>query len=338
MTDLLISEIAAAVRAREVTAVEVVTAALARIAAVEPELCAFAEVWGESAVRRAREIDEQVTAGEHLPLAGVPIAVKGRYGESAADAVRLTAAGCVPLGATSVPAPGDGTPWQTWGLGAGGRTVNSWRADRVPGGSSAGAAAAVSAGLVPLATGADGAGSVRIPAAWCGVFGLKSTNGRLPHADRTGLSAAGAVARRAADLRTYWRCVAGDDGHAPRRRTVTATVAAMATVLVAATRSVRDASSPPSGPTPSVSPAPIPGPPSSHTAPRCGSRAPGSYGCCRRTTPPYASTTLGRPGWRCGRRARTRVAAQTATRRLRTGCERSTTGGWQSCSAGPTCS
>ncbi|NEC86066.1 amidase [Streptomyces sp. SID12501] len=214
MTDPLISEIAAAVRAREVTAVDVVTAALARIAVVEPELCAFAEVWGEAAVRRAREVDVRVAAGERLPLAGVPFAVKGRYGERAADAVRLTAAGCVPLGATSVPAPGAGTPWQTWGLGAGGRTVNPWRADRVPGGSSAGAAAAVAAGLVPLATGADGAGSVRVPAAWCGVFGLKSTNGRLPHPDRTRLSAAGAVARRAADLRAYWRCVAGVDRRA----------------------------------------------------------------------------------------------------------------------------
>ncbi|GAA3912693.1 amidase [Streptomyces lacrimifluminis] len=214
MTDLLISEVAAAVLAREVTAVDVVTAALARIAAVEPELCAFTEVWHEAAVRRAREVDARVAAGERLPLAGVPIAVKGRYGERAADAIRLTAAGCVPLGTTSVPAPGAGTPWQTWGLGAGGRTVNPWRADRVPGGSSAGAAAAVAAGLVPLATGADGAGSIRIPAAWCGVFGLKSTNGRLPHPDRTGLSVPGAVARRAADLRTYWRCVTGADGHA----------------------------------------------------------------------------------------------------------------------------
>uniref|UniRef100_UPI000AE7FA27 amidase family protein n=1 Tax=Streptomyces graminilatus TaxID=1464070 RepID=UPI000AE7FA27 len=211
MTDLPVAEIAAAVRAREVTAVEVVRAALARIAAVEPELCAFAEVWGEAAVRRAREVDVRVTAGERLPLAGVPFAVKGRYGERAADAVRLTAAGCVAVGATSVPAPGAGTPWQTWGLGADGRTVNPWRADRVPGGSSAGAAAAVAAGLVPLATGADGAGSIRIPAAWCGVFGLKSTNGRLPHPDRTGLSAAGAVARRAADLRAYWRCVSEAD-------------------------------------------------------------------------------------------------------------------------------
>ncbi|MGW1713737.1 amidase [Streptomyces sp. NPDC002156] len=217
-----VSEIAAAVRARDVTAVEVVTAALARIAAVEPELCAFREVWGEAAVRRAREVDVRVAAGERLPLAGVPLAVKGRYGERTADAVRLIAAGCVPVGATSVPAPG--TPWQTWGLGAGGRTVNPWRADRVPGGSSAGAGAAVAAGLVPLATGADGAGSIRIPAAWCGVFGLKSTNGRLPHPDRTGLSAVGAVARRAVDLGAYWRCVTeeGDQEGECVRRPLTA--------------------------------------------------------------------------------------------------------------------
>ncbi|MFI1356841.1 amidase [Streptomyces sp. NPDC020898] len=207
LTDLTVAEIAAAVRARDVTAVDVVTAALARITVVEPELCAFAEVRGEAAVRRAREVDARVAAGERLPLAGVPIAVKGRYAERASDAVRLIAAGCVPVGATSVPGPG--THWQTWGLGAGGPTLNPWRADRVPGGSSAGAAAAVAAGLVPLATGADGAGSVRIPAAWCGVFGLKSTNGRLPHPDRTGLSTVGAVARRAADLRAYWRCVTG---------------------------------------------------------------------------------------------------------------------------------
>ncbi|WP_405535760.1 amidase [Streptomyces sp. NBC_00075] len=219
---LPIAEIAAAVRAREVTAVEAVTSALARIAAVDAELCAFREVWGEAAVRRAREVDVRVAAGERLPLAGVPLAVKGRYGERAADAVRLIAAGCVPVGATSVPAPG--TPWQTWGLGAGGRTVNPWRADRVPGGSSAGAGAAVAAGLVPLATGADGAGSIRIPAAWCGVFGLKSTNGRLPHPDRTGLSAVGAVARRAVDLGAYWRCVAeeGDEECESVRRPLTA--------------------------------------------------------------------------------------------------------------------
>ncbi|MFI6490691.1 amidase family protein [Streptomyces sp. NPDC050564] len=203
-------DIAAAVRARTVGAVDVLAASLARIERVEPALSAFAEVWGEEALRRAGEVDARVAAGEWLPLAGVPIGVKGRRGLRTAGA--LVAAGCVPVGATSVPGPG--TAWQTWGLGAHGRTVNPWRADRTPGGSSAGSAAAVAAGLVPMATGSDGAGSVRIPAAWCGVFGLKTTNGRLPSTDRTGLTAAGVLTRNASDAAAYWRVVSGST---PRR-------------------------------------------------------------------------------------------------------------------------
>jgi Asp-tRNA(Asn)/Glu-tRNA(Gln) amidotransferase A subunit family amidase len=196
------------VRARELRAVDVVGDALTRIERAEPTLCAFVEVWAEDALRWAAEVDARVARGEWLPLAGVPIGVKGRGGLRAAAARALVAAGCVPVGATSVPGPG--TPWQTWGLGAGGRTVNPWRADRTPGGSSAGSAAAVAAGLVPMATGTDGAGSVRIPAAWCGVVGLKATNGRLPSPDRTGLAAPGVLARHASDAAAYWRCVAGE--------------------------------------------------------------------------------------------------------------------------------
>ncbi|UJV41341.1 amidase [Streptomyces sp. AMCC400023] len=202
--------VAAGVRAGEVRAVDVVAAALVRIERAEPTLCAFVEVWAEEALRRAGDVDARVAAGEWLPLAGVPIGVKGRTGLRTAAARALVAAGCVPVGATSV--PGRGTPWQTWGLGAHGRTVNPWRADRTPGGSSAGSAAAVAAGLVPMATGTDGAGSVRIPAAWCGVVGLKTTNGRLPSADRTGLAAAGVLTSHASDAAAYWRCVAGEGG------------------------------------------------------------------------------------------------------------------------------
>ncbi|MGM9333580.1 amidase [Streptomyces murinus] len=198
-------QIAAAVRSGASTAVEAVTAALARIERVDPVLCAFAEVWEEAALRGARTVDERIAAGEHLPLAGVPIGVKGRRGLRGAGP--LIAAGCVPVGATAVPGPG--TAWQTWGLGRYGRTVNPWRYDRTPGGSSAGSAAAVAAGLVPLATGSDGAGSVRIPAAWCGVVGLKATNGRLPSADRTGLAAPGVLTRCVADAEAYWRVLAG---------------------------------------------------------------------------------------------------------------------------------
>ncbi|MFD5773215.1 amidase [Streptomyces sp. PDY-4] len=198
-------EIASAVRGRRLRAVDAVAEALARIERADPVLCAFTEVWGEEAAARAEEVDARVAAGEFLPLAGVPVAVKGRRGRRAAGP--LLAAGCVAVGATSVPGPG--TPWQTWGLGAHGRTVNPWRADRTPGGSSAGSAAAVAAGLVPLATGSDGAGSVRIPAAWCGVVGLKATNGRLPSPDRTGLAAPGVLTRTASDAAAWWRAMSG---------------------------------------------------------------------------------------------------------------------------------
>ncbi|MEU1313509.1 amidase [Streptomyces tibetensis] len=170
---------------------------------------------------QAGEVDTRLGGlgpGPSLALAGVPIAVKGRNGLRAAGP--LLAAGGVAVGATSVPGPG--TPWQTWGLGAGGRTVNPWRADRTPGGSSAGAAAAVAAGLVPLATGGDGAGSVRIPAAWCGVLGLKTTSGRLPSGDRTGLAVPGVLARSAADAGLWWAVVSGEPVPAEAALPVTA--------------------------------------------------------------------------------------------------------------------
>ncbi|MBO7939001.1 amidase [Streptomyces sp. S9] len=201
--------VADAVRGGESRAVDVVREALERIRRVDSVLHSFSEVWEETALAQARAVDARGAGGEWLPLAGVPVGVKGRYGVEA-----LVAAGCVPVGATAVPGPG--TAWQTWGRGARGRTVNPWRADRTPGGSSAGAAAAVAAGLVPLATGSDGAGSVRIPAAWCGVLGLKTTNGLLPSPDRTGLAAPGVLARSARDLAAWLRVRVGEGGEGGR--------------------------------------------------------------------------------------------------------------------------
>ncbi|WP_307164841.1 amidase family protein [Streptomyces rishiriensis] len=245
-------EIAAAVRAGRLSAVDAAGEALARIARVDRSLCAFAEVWEERARAWAREVDARVAAGERLPLAGVPIGVKGRHGLGAAGP--LIAAGCVPVGATAVPGPG--TPWQTWGLGAHGRTVNPWRPDRTPGGSSAGSAAAVAAGLVPLATGSDGAGSVRIPAAWCGVIGLKTTNRRpspgrgaaSPARDRTGLAAPGVLVHHAADAEAYMQVMTP--------RAPTDPVPSMDPASV-------------TGPAPSTDPAPVMGP-----APSAGSVPP----------------------------------------------------------------
>lgn len=180
-------------------------AALARIDRLDPGLCAFTEVWHEEARARAGD-------ASRLPLAGLPFAVKGRAGIRSYAARRLIAAGGVPVGATSV--PGTGTRWQTWGQGAHGRTVNPWRPDRTPGGSSAGSAVAVAAGMVELATGSDGAGSVRIPAAWCGVFGLRTTGGLLPSPDRTGLASSGVLARSAERAESWLSHVL--DGYAPQ--------------------------------------------------------------------------------------------------------------------------
>ncbi|KAB8167772.1 amidase [Streptomyces sp. 3MP-14] len=211
--------VAAGVRAGRLSAVAVVEAALRRIAEVDGELRAFSAVWPEAALARAAEVDAAVRAdaamrtdaavrvGVRLPLAGVPLAVKDTEGTDSWQSRRLLAAGCVPVGATATPGPG--TPWRTWGRTERGVTRNPWLPDRSPGGSSAGSAVAVAAGMVPLATGSDGAGSVRIPAAWCGVVGLKPTNGRVPARDRAGLNVGGPLVRHPADAAAWLDAVAG---------------------------------------------------------------------------------------------------------------------------------
>ncbi|MFD8939635.1 amidase family protein [Streptomyces sp. NPDC059578] len=193
-------EIAAAVGSGALSARETAAAALDRITRHDT-VRAFTEPWPEAAAAQAAEVDRRVRAGERLPLAGVPLGVKATGGIGARQTRRLMQAGCVPVGATST--PGRGTGWQTWGATDRGPTLNPHDARWSPGGSSAGSAAAVATGIVPLATGSDGAGSVRIPAAWCSVIGLKPTNGPVPARDRAGLTIAGPLARTAADAAAY---------------------------------------------------------------------------------------------------------------------------------------
>ncbi|MFG2951471.1 amidase family protein [Streptomyces adustus] len=200
------SDIARHVNRGDLAAREVVAAALARIMERDDGVRAFTDIWAERALARAVELDARLARGAVLPLAGVPIGVKAGEGADSFQNTRLTAAGCVPVGATSVPRSRQG--WQTYGHTDRGPTLNPLDPAWSPGGSSAGSAAAVAAGLVPMASGSDGAGSVRIPAAWCGVTGFKPTNGLLPSRDRAGLNSPGVLARSPLDAAAYLDAVA----------------------------------------------------------------------------------------------------------------------------------
>ncbi len=193
-----LSTLASQVRAGELSAAELTEGALARIDALNPSLNAFVAVDAEGARAQARAIDERVAAGEAVgPLAGIPLGVKDledalgfvtTYGSvlhvddapAERDSVlvaRLRSAGCVIVGKTNTPEHGSKATTDNVAFGA---TRNPWSLERSPGGSSGGSAAAVAAGLVPLSTGSDGGGSIRIPSALCGLSGFKPSLGRVP--------------------------------------------------------------------------------------------------------------------------------------------------------------
>ncbi len=205
------------VRSREVTPRELVELFLARIEALDPRLNAFRTTMAEPALAEADMALERTPPG---PLAGVPIAVKDDLavagqvatrglravnwpspaGADAEPMRRLRAAGAIPIGITNVPELMI-FPWTA--TVANGITRNPWDPSRTCGGSSGGSAAAVAGGLVPAATGSDGGGSIRIPAACCGLVGMKPTRGRVSSGANPpgwlGLSTYGALARTVAD-------------------------------------------------------------------------------------------------------------------------------------------
>ena len=189
--------LAALIRDRQLSAVEAVTAALARMDRLDGALHAFCTRCDSTALERAADLDRRLAAGEAIgPLGGVPVAIKDlidtkglrtTYGSPlyathvpAEDDVaveRLQAAGAIVLGKTNS---------SEFGYGPSGAnplfptTRNPWSTALTPGGSSAGTAAAVASGMVPLGLGSDGGGSIRIPASLCGVFGFKPSFGRVP--------------------------------------------------------------------------------------------------------------------------------------------------------------
>jgi amidase len=223
--------------AGEVSASELLELSLARIAAAQPALNAFRCVRDEQARAEAAAADRRLAAGERAPLLGVPIAIKddvdlageeSRFGcrgefepkrEDCEAVRRLRAAGAVIVGKTNTPEIGQWPLTEGPGFGA---TRNPWSLDHTPGGSSGGAAAAVAAGLVSAAMGSDGAGSVRIPAAWTGLVGIKPQRGRIstwPDAEAfNGLTVLGPLTRTVADAALMLDVLSGahpGDRHRP---------------------------------------------------------------------------------------------------------------------------
>lgn len=238
ISDLTLVDLAAALKARRLSSREIVDDLLARTARADGKLHAYVEVYAEEARRLADAADMARSAGLPLgPLHGLPIAIKdlceieGRVttggskmwekrvsATTSATVERLLAAGMVPLGKLHMVEfafggwgtnPHMGAPWNPWDLAV----------HRVPGGSSSGTGVAVAARLVPAGIGSDTGGSVRIPAAWCGIVGLKVTHGRISLHGTLLLShsfdSIGPMARSVEDCALLLQALAGPDPRDP---------------------------------------------------------------------------------------------------------------------------
>jgi aspartyl-tRNA(Asn)/glutamyl-tRNA(Gln) amidotransferase subunit A len=236
LTRLSATEAAAAIRRRRLSPAELTEAVLAAAERTQPTLNAFVTIAAEQARSAARAAEAAVARGDPLGLLhGIPFSVKDLTNtagvrttmgsalfadavpaEDAVPVARLRAAGAILIGKTTTPEFGH-KPFTDSPLT--GATRNPWDTARTPGGSSGGAAAAVAAGLGPIALGTDGGGSVRIPAACCGVLGLKPTLGRVPHIHAPDLfgntSYIGPMARSVADARLVLRAIEGPDPRDP---------------------------------------------------------------------------------------------------------------------------
>ncbi len=237
---LRISEMTKGLREKKFSAAEVVEAHFARIHALQPKLNAFLHVDHENAMRRAREIDAAMRGGEARgSLLGAPLSIKGCIDVAgwpspagsllrktyvatgdAPLAARLRNAGAILIGNTNTPE--FLMAYETDNRIAG-KTSNPWSLDHSAGGSSGGEAAAIASGCSSGGVGSDGGGSIRVPAHFCGICGLKPTPGRIPitgHFPEGGgafgwIGVAGPMARTVADLRALFSAMAGPDAGDP---------------------------------------------------------------------------------------------------------------------------
>lgn len=228
-----VEQIASSVRRGDLSCVELATSALEAAGALNGELRAFLALTPDRALERARELDARRRRGEPLgPLAGVPIAIKDNLAEAgerlscasrilegyrspytATAVARCLEAGAVPIGRTNLDEFSMGSSTENSAFGP---TRNPWDLGRVPGGSSGGSAAAVASRIVPLALGSDTGGSIRQPAAFCGVVGLKPTYGRVSRwglvAFASSLDQVGPLALGCRDVALALEVLGGPDG------------------------------------------------------------------------------------------------------------------------------
>jgi amidase len=216
------------VRAGEISPTELVGLHLERIERLDPQLNSFRVVFADKAMLEAEQAEARLKGGDERPLLGVPIAIKdetdvaGEVNTRGTDAFteparadsemvrRLREAGAIIVGLTLLPelAICGFTESATYGV-----TRNPWNPQRTPAGSSGGSAAAVAAGLVPIASAGDGGGSIRLPAASCGLFGLKPQRGRVSFAPDleywNGLAVNGCVSRSVIDTALWLDVISG---------------------------------------------------------------------------------------------------------------------------------
>ena len=218
---------------RKYSSVELTKAYLKRMKAVEPKIKAFVSVTEEEALKNAKEADKQIAKGVNLPLLGIPLSIKDNFSTEgirttasskvldnyippfdATVVAKVKAAGMVLLGKTNMDAWAHGSSTETSDYGA---SRNPWNTDYLPGGSSGGAAASIAADEALGAIGSETAGSIRQPASWCGVIGMKPTYGRVSRygvvAMGSSLDSPGSITKTVEDAALLLQVIAGNDPH-----------------------------------------------------------------------------------------------------------------------------